>query len=453
MQHSPLRYLRFFACGFALLVQGLATAAGAELAVENVTLIDGTGGVPQPGMTIIIRDGRFSSITPAALAPEVQGTRIDGSGKFLIPGLMDMHIHLKGGVSVTPEGLREADGNLDTGKAALASYLYSGVTSVYDSGNMPDYIFALRDAERAGDIHSPRVFATGGVVTYPGSHGSGPGYTSIESWPQARATLDEHIARRPDMLKLTLEERGWGARPMIPYLPQELLERVVEYYNDHGIRTTVHTSGEFRARQAIFSGIDNLSHPVIQGPVSDAFVRLMGAKKIPMVTTLTIGENYPRLVDHPEYLDQPLYQASLSAEEIAELKTDTYAEWKERSWTWWMKLMTPVAQENIRKVHDSGGVVVLGTDQSIGPAVHREMELLAEAGITPAAIIRIATLNGAIFLGREHDLGSVEIGKLADAVLLEMDPTVDINNAKSVSMVLKEGKVIDLDALPLAGRR
>lgn len=428
-----------------------AAATGEPVTFSNVTLIDGTASEARPNMTVVVSEGRFERIVPAAIAGEANGTVIDGTGKYLIPGLMDMHIHLKGGVTVTESGLRDAGNDLATGRSALASYLHSGVTSVYDSGNNPDYIYALRDEERAGTTPSPRLFVTGGVVTYPDSHGSGPGYTAVDSWPEAKPLLDEHIARQPDLVKLTMEERGWGARPMIPLLPAELLQHIVEYYNDHGIRTTVHTSGEFRARQAIFAGIDNLSHPVIQGPASDDFVRLMGVKKIPMVTTLTIGENYSRLVDHPEYLDQPLYRAALSAAEIKELKTKTYAEWKERSWTWWMKLMTPVAQENLLQVHRAGGVLVLGTDQTIGPAVHREMELLAEAGIPAAEILRIATLNGAIFLGREQDLGSIEEGKLADAVLLNADPTADIDNAKDIAAVMKNGELIDRRSLPLAG--
>jgi imidazolonepropionase-like amidohydrolase len=275
----------------------------------------------------------------------------------------------------------------------------------------------------------------------------------VESWPQAKEALDAHIARKPDLLKLTLEERGWGARPMIPYLPADLLQHIVEYYNDHGIRTTVHVSNEFRARQALFAGVDTLAHPVIQGPASERFARLMGAKKVPMVTTLTIGENYSRLVDDPAHLDQALYRASLSQADIEDLKTTTRNEWKERTWTWWMKLMTPVAQENLAMIHRAGGILVLGTDQTIGAAVHREMELLADAGIPASEILRIATLNAAVFLGREDDLGSIEVGKLADAVLLDADPTADIDNAKKIRWVMKGGRIIDRNALPVAGRR
>jgi imidazolonepropionase-like amidohydrolase len=318
---------------------------------------------------------------------------------------------------------------------------------------VPDYIFELRAAERSGKLLAPRIFATGGIVTYPGSHGSGPGSTDITSWPQAMTALDAHIARQPDVLKLTLEERGWGARPMIPVLDPSLMEKVIEYYNDRGIRTTVHISGEVRARQAIFAGIDALAHPIIQGPASDSFVRLMGAKRMLMTTTLTIGENYSRLAEHPEYLDQPLYRASFSADEIAKLRSEQRKEWQDSRWTWWMKLMTPVAQDNVRRLHEAGAVMVLGTDQTIGPAVHREMELLAAAGIPPAAIIRFATLNAASFLGREKDLGSIEPGKLADAVLLDADPTVNIENAKAIALVIKDGRIVDESQLQLAGGR
>jgi imidazolonepropionase-like amidohydrolase len=286
-------------------------------------------------------------------------------------------------------------------------------------------------------------------VTYPGSHGGNEWATQVDSWPEAIPALDAHIEREPDILKLTYEERGWGSRPMIPLLPVDLMETIIRYYNDRGIRTTVHTSSEYRARQAIFAGVDTLAHPVIQGPITDDFARLMGAKKIPMVTTLTIGDNYSRLAEHPEYLDQPLYEATLTADQIRTLKTERRKEYQERKWTWWMQIMTTIAQENLRKINDAGGVLVAGTDQTTGPALHRELELLAGAGIPPLEIIRIATLNGAIFLGKERELGSIEEGKIADLVLLGADPVQDINNARQIIEVIKGGKRVDRSGLDL----
>lgn len=429
----------------------LVTAAAESLVIDQVTVIDGTGSPPRPAMTVVIEDGRFKAIAPSAGLGRVAGRKIDGRGKFLIPGLMDLHVHLRGAAEITPAGLKQAEFQLDEGIAALHSFLYSGVTSIYDAGNIPDYIFELRAQERAGTLLAPRIFATGGIATRPGSHGSGPGFTDIENWPGARPALDAHLARQPDVLKLTLEERGWGARPLIPLLDVGVMRRVIEYANDHGVRTVVHASSELRAREAVFAGIDALAHPVIQGPVSESFVKLMGAKRVPMVTTLTIGDNYSRLVEHPDYLDQPLYQASLSPGEIANLKSRRREEWSASRWTWWMKLMTPVAQENLQKLYDGGAILVTGTDQTSGPALHRELELLAAAGLPPLAIIRMATLNGAVFLGREKDLGSIEVGKLADAVLLNADPAQNIENARDIALVVKGGAIIDESRLQLAG--
>ena len=111
--------------------------------------------------------------------------------------------------------------------------------------------------------------------------------------------------------------------------------------------------------------------------------------------------------------------------------------------------MTPIAQENIRQINAAGGVMALGTDQSSGPAVHREMELLVGAGISPLEVIRIATLHGAKYLGRDNDLGSITEGKIADMVLLDSDPLADINNAKDINMVIKNGVIIDRNGLDI----
>lgn len=430
----------------ALLCTVIAAPAAAEdIVIHNVTVVDGTGQKLE-AMTVGIKDGKFSLVTPTSAAPNLTGRRIDGTGKYLMPGLIDAHIHLRG---VGQDGKVQRE----EGLAALASFLYSGVTTVYDAGNKADYIMGLRADERADRILAPRILATGSIVTYPGSHGS-QWAVEINDWPAGEPKMAEYIATvKPDVVKLTLEERGWGARPMIPMLSPELMQEIILYANRHGIRTTAHTSSELRATEAIFAGVDSLAHPVIQGPISDGFAKLMGAKKIPMATTLTIGEGYSRLVEHPEYLDAPLYAASLSAAQVAELRAKTAAEWRARPWTWWMKLMTPIAQENMKKIHDAGGIIAVATDQTIGPAVHREMELLQAAGIPAADIVTIATQNGARHLGLEDELGTIETGKIADAVLLSQDPTVDINNAKAILAVMKEGKLIDEDRLPLAGGR
>jgi imidazolonepropionase-like amidohydrolase len=418
------------------------------LAIEHVTLIDGTGRSAIPDACVVVIAHHIAKAGPCPVSAPQGARHIAGKGKFLIPGLMDVHVHLRGG-----GGFDDSGPNEQVGIRHLHSYIYAGVTTILDVGNNPDFIFKLRDKERSGKIVSPHLLAAGGIVTYPGSHGSGRYATLVDSWPGAIPKLDEAIARKPDMLKLTYDEHGWGIRPMITLLPIDLMTKVIRYYNDHGIRTTAHISSETRAREAIFAGVDTLAHPVIQGPVSDDYVRLMRAKLIPEASTLTIGENYSRLAEHPEYLDQPLYRDTMEPDEIQRLKTVESNKQKENRWAWWMKVMTPVAQENLKKITAAGGIISLGTDQSLGAAVHRELELLVGGGIPPLEAIRIATLNSAIFLGRERDMGSVEEGKIADLLLLDANPLDDINHAKNVSMVIKNGEIIDRSKLDLPVNR
>ena len=419
---------------------------GPHLLIEDVTLIDGTGRPPVSGAYVLVEGDRIATVSRDPLEVPEGTVRIDGRGRYLIPGLMDMHIHLSGG--------RGRDGpNEQAGIRALHGFLYSGYTSVFDAGNNPDYIFGLRKRDRADEIVAPRIFATGGVVTAPGGHGGGSGAALIESWPRDRGNLEEHLSRSPDLVKLTFDEHGWGTRPLIPLLDPELMAEAGRFYNEHGVRTTVHISHEYRARQAIEAGINTLAHPIIQGPVSEGFVKLMASTKTPMVSTLTIGEGYSRLVERPEFLDSPLYQAVYEPEAIVRLKTTVRDDYAARAWTTWMKVMTPVAQDNLRQIVEGGGVIVLGSDQSSGPASHRELELMVEGGISPLEAIRIGTLNAAIFMGKEREMGPVEERKLADLVLLSADPLADISNAQEIEMIIKGGRIIDRGALDLPVNR
>ena len=430
-----------------LLLTSQAPLSGqASLLFENVTLIDGTGRPAVPNAWVLVEGERITRVALREIEAPRGSERIDGSGKFLIPGLMDMHIHLSGG---------RGRGGPDEGAGirALHGFLYSGFTSVFDAGNNPDYIFGLRTAERAGRIVAPRIFATGGVVTAPGGHGGGAGATLVDEWPGDMPLLDAHIAREPDLVKLTFDEHGWGTRPLIPLLDPGLMAEIGRYFNEHGIRTPVPISHEFRARQAIEAGINTLAHPIIQGPVSDGFVSLMAATKVPMVSTLTIGEGYSRLVEHPEFLDRPIYQAVYEPEVLEQLRTTVRDAYAARTWTTWMKVMTPVAQENLRLIVEAGGVIVLGSDQSTGPASHRELELMVEGGIPALEASRIGTLYAAIFMGLERDLGSIEEGKLADLVLLSAEPLEDISHTQDIDLVIKGGKIVDRSALDLPVNR
>ena len=420
--------------------------SGSVIAIRGVTLVDGNGQRPVPGVTVVIEGTRIREVGTTVQAPA--GARvIDGSGKFLIPGMIDAHIHLRGGRG----GGQAAQDQEREGVRALHSYLYAGVTSVFDAGNRSEFIMGLRAKERSGAIVSPRIFATGGTVASPNGHG---GPYNIEAWPGDRKLIDEHLATNPDLAKIGQDEHGWGTRPQINQLPEDLLEKIIRYYHSKGVRVIIHTSNEHNTLEAIYAGADTMAHPIIQAPVSEQYLKLMGVKRVPTVSTLTIGENYSRLADHPEFLDEPLYQDTLEAEERRRLKTEESAKQKENRWAAWMKVMTPVAQDNMKRLNDTGkDIVAAGTDQSSGPALHRELELLVGGGISPADAIVIATRNAARALGKLEELGTIEAGKLADLVLLRADPTQNINNAKLVDTVIKNGQIIDRSKLDLPVNR
>lgn len=428
----------------------LAQQATGTLVIRGVTLIDGTGRAPVPNATVVVEGDRIKDAGAHAVAP-AGAQVIDGTGKFLMPGLIDAHIHLRGGNTggrgggpITPE-------QQQTAVRALHSYLYAGVTSVFDAGNRPDLIMGLRDKERSGAIVSPRIFATGGTVASPNGHG---GPYNVEAWPADRKLLDEHLATMPDLAKIGQDEHGWGTRPQINQLPEDLLEKIIRYYHSKGVRIIIHVSNEHNAIEAIYAGADTLAHPIIQAPMSDQYVNMMRVKRVPTVSTLTIGENYSRVADHPEFVDQPLYRDTLEPAERQRIKTEESAKQKENRWAAWMKVMTPVAQDNMKRLNEAGkDIVATGTDQSSGPAMHRELELLVGAGISPADVIVMATRNAARALGKLEEMGTIEAGKLADLVLVKADPTRDINNAKLVDTVIKNGRVIDRAKLDLPVNR
>ncbi|MHA7871836.1 MAG: amidohydrolase family protein, partial [Hyphococcus sp.] len=144
-----MRWLKSF-FKLTAVAMSMSPAVANDLLIDNITLIDGTGASPKAGVSVLIDDGRIVQIIGASDAQPEAANRIDGAGKYLIPGLIDTHIHLRGGRDYAQGDRRERNASFEQGKAALASYLYSGVTSIYDAGNTPDYILKLRADERAG---------------------------------------------------------------------------------------------------------------------------------------------------------------------------------------------------------------------------------------------------------------------------------------------------------------
>lgn len=429
----------------------IAPLKAETLSIENVTLIDGTGKAPQTGMTVVVSDGRFTSISSNAANSPSNALRIDGSGKFLIPGLMDIHIHVPGSPARNSAGELIRPENRALSTTALHSYLYSGVTTIYDAGNQPDYIMELREAERSGDLLSPRIFASGSTVTFPGSWGAGPNATLIDAWPAGQAGLDINFARQPDLQKITYENFGTGANPWVPSFSDDVVTSIIQYAKSKGVRTTIHISDEAHARVAIAAGVDTLAHPIAVGRMSESFIPIIAESGVVVASTLAVFDNIARIVDDPSFLEEPMFKAVYTAEQIEDQSLRARPRYASIGWGSWFKTTLKYSLENVKRLHDAGVIVALGTDRAVGPLAQRELELLVESGIPPLEVITIATLNAAKYLGHEDDLGTIEVGKLADMVLLDADPTENIRNAQRIAAVFKGGVEINREALQIPG--
>ena len=396
------------------------SAWAADLIIRDVTLIDGTGNGPVSGAWVAVTGERISAVgigTP----PDAE-TEIDGTGRYLMPGLIDAHVHVGGGRMRPGE---EGGGGMNERRAmveqSLHGYLYSGVTTVFDSGNLPDFIFPLRGDVRAGVVLSPRLLATGGVVTVPGGYGSGPGATLIAG-PEDLPNLDAHLDLVPDIVKILLDPQGRRGIPEAPIFTPELLRLVTDRVHARGIRTTVHIPAEAEARLAIDAGVDALAHLPARTEMSDAFASMAAQRGIPMATTLTVFSDIARVAETPEMFDTPLYQAVLPQGQRDRQKTTERARYIETGMASFFARMLPGMQARLKTLYDAGVPLALGTDRSFGPTVHEELRLIVDSGVPPLAALRMATANAALYLGLEDELGTVAPGKRADLILLGCEP-------------------------------
>ncbi len=432
-----------------LLVTGLTafvaqTAVAQSLLIKNVTLIDGTGASPVNGASVLVLDGRFAEISSESIVPPTGVPVVDGSAKYLMPGIIDSHIHLPGGRA--GQGNREMVIDLAAGQRMLDGYLYSGVTAFYDSGNNAEFITKMRSDERAGRIQSPRIYATVSLIAPPEGHGCCAGGTVVYDYDDGIEKLDALFELEPDLLKFTRERRGMGPRARsMPMLSQDLMNKLVAYAHDNGIRTTVHVSEVELAREAMASGADAFAHTVYLDDANLEFAKEIADQGVILSTTMT------RIEADTTFLDTPLFMAVIDEEQRREIKESE--RFNGSPYTGWLSSLRPAIMRNIKTLHDAGVILAMGTDRSIGPFPHQELKQIVEAGLTPLEAIRTGTLNAAAYIGVEDEIGSIEVGKLADMLLLNADPSIDISNTQKIHAAYKGGVWIDRSALDVPANR
>ncbi|MES2288112.1 MAG: amidohydrolase family protein [Pseudomonadota bacterium] len=403
---KPGQVMRVSFIATAAVGVSLATspAVAERYAIRDVSVIDGTGRPAVQHRTVLIDGARIAAIGNAKL-PVGRAKIIDGRGKFLTPGLIDTHIHLR---EAGPDGIKHSM-DLPTARATLAGFLAHGFTTVADLGNLPGTVQKARDIDPA---QSPRLLIAGRLFTAPGGRNKdiGIGIGALDPEILAKHRRED----KPDLIKIVEDEGGFGGQSLVPALSPALMRGIVKDAHRHGLVVVAHVAREADARRAIDAGVDGLAHPVWAEQESDAFVRLVAARRIPFATTLAIADR--------ARLPRPETLSGFAA---------------------WRAAIYPIEAENVARIVRAGGVAALGTDMVSGAASYHEMELLVAAGLPPLKVISIATANAAAFLGRSCDFGTITPGKRADILLLDQDPAADIGAFKSIHMIIRDGNIVD----------
>jgi imidazolonepropionase-like amidohydrolase len=447
----------FFLAAFFLAGVFAGSAVCADtLAITHVNIVDATGALTQPEMTIVVREGRISDLGKSAVvAVPPDAKQVDGSGKYLIPGLWDMHVH-----TVFGDWLPRDE------KVMLPLFVANGVTGVRDMGGDLDVLKQWRAAIASGRLLGPRMIIAGPMLDGPVPRF--PSSAPIANAADARRVVDELKAGGVDFIKIQ------------SLIPRDGYFAAAAEARKLGITFVGHVPDAVRASEASNAGQKSIEHftGIFEGstPIEDALLKgpkglglnvknydaaraktliaLMAKNQTWQVPTL-VWERGQWLVDDIDLSRDPLTKYAP-------------ASWREHTWPMFvtdiMKDMDtdplPVRKKFVQMELDmtlamfrAGVPFMAGTDTAAGVhifpgfSLHQELVLFQRAGLTPMQALQTATLNPAKFLGRTADMGTVEKGKLADLVLLDADPLKDIANTQKIRGVVLAGRYFDRPAL------
>ena len=396
-------------------------------------LIDGVSREARLEQTGIIVQGRIVAIERGYRVPAVDDQFIDLRDATLMPGLMDMHVHITSEYSRNSEVERfkknAADVALD-GAAFAEKTLLAGFTTVRDLGDSFTASIALRNAINSGKVVGPRIFAAGKSIATTGGHADptngwaqhlggqavGPRDGVIDGAEQAVQSVRQRYKDGSDLIKITptggvlsIAKNGLN-----PQFTEEEIRAVVMTARDYGFTVAAHAHGAEGMKRAVRAGVDSIEHGTF---MDEETMRLMRERGTYYVPTITAGQWVYERSQEDGFFPQ-----------VVRPKAATVG---------------PQIQSTFAKAYRAGVKIMFGTDT--GVSAHgdnaREFSLMVEAGMPAMEAIQSATMVPARFLGVDDKLDSIEVGKLADLVAVPGDPLINISLIQQVRFVMKDGVV------------
>lgn len=402
-----------------------------QLALVGATLIDGTGKPPIDESVVVVHGQIIEAVGTRDKVILPEGCeQLDASGKYLLPGLIDLHVHIyhPGFVPIPPKGLQMAYAGVIAANN-LRSALQAGITTVRGVCDFDHLDIAMRTAVERGVLIGPRLLVAGIGICMTGGHGSEmpSAMHEVDGTHEIRKAVREEIKAGVDLIKLLTSHRS-----DYPEFTQQEINAGVEEAHRLGRRVAIHAASKVTVEMAATAGVDSIEHGSF---VSREAAEMMAEKNIALVPTLWVKNYVPKMLKNLQ--DHPPQSGEFKLDE-ADLRESI--RWFERC-----KEQLPKTIELVRSygIRIGAGTDCVFPDQPWA-MLPEELEVMTQYGLSNMEAIEAATRVGAEVLGMTNLFGTVEPGKSADIILLDNDPLQDIAALHGVSWVMKEGKIIPL---------
>jgi imidazolonepropionase-like amidohydrolase len=425
---------------FALLAGTTAFAQGSPepaIYIHAGTLLDRPGQQPRGPATIIVRAGRIEAIRDGHVAPEAGARLVNLGNQFVLPGLIDMHVHIFNDDDKMRARLeqnnRDIEDSLLIGVDNARRTLEAGFTTIRDLGSDVRSVTALRDAINSGLVAGPTIVAAGRGISITSGHGDGSNNANREvsravreradnlcNGPQdCRRAVREQISQGADVIKFAAT--GGVNSNIAGGLNQQMfadeMKAIVDTAHMFGRRVAAHAHGQNGIKAALEAGVDSIEHGTYTDAQTNALFKKNGAWLVPTM-----------VAPH----------AALAQARAGARSKNTLAKAEEAA---------AAHHKNVSAAIRDGVKIAFGTDSGVSDHAKNahEFSLLIKAGLTPAVAIRAATIDAATLLGREDRLGTIEPGKEADIIAVGASPLNDVTELERVRFVMHRGVVHKVD--------